>query len=169
MKTLIVFRHGKSDWGANYRGDHSRPIVKRGRQAAATMGRFLALTGHLPDNVISSSARRAHETVELAHSAGSWKCQIEIEDSFYQANVDIVLSRIQREPDSTELLLIAGHEPTWSDLVSGLSGGGQLRFPTAAMARIDLDIHHWSAAAPATGRLIWLIPPRLLSDSGLEI
>ena len=37
------------------------------------------------------------------------------------------------------------------------------------MARIDLDIDDWSAVAPSTGRLIWLIPPRLLSDSGLEI
>ena len=169
MKTLIVFRHGKSDWGADYRGDHSRPIAKRGRRAASTMGRFLALTEHLPDNVISSSARRAHETVELAHAAGSWECQIEIDDSFYEANVGIVLSRIRREADATEVLLIAGHEPTWSELVSHLSGGGQLRFPTAAMARIDLDIDHWSAVAPSTGRLIWLIPPRLLSDSGLEI
>ncbi len=169
MKTLIIFRHGKSDWGADYPGDHSRPIAKRGRRAASVMGRFLALTGQLPDRVISSSARRAHETVELAHAAGGWECEIEIDDSFYEANVGIVLGRIRREPDTTEVLLISGHEPTWSELVSSLSGGGQVRFPTAAMARVDLDIHQWGAVAPGRGRLIWLIPPRLLSDGELKI
>ncbi len=66
MKTLIFFRHGKSDWDAEYHGDHNRPVAKRGRKAAKLMGRFLASTGQVPDSVVTSSALRARSTFELA-------------------------------------------------------------------------------------------------------
>lgn len=168
MKTLIIFRHGKSDWGADYEGDHQRPISKRGRQAAKIMGRFLALTGHLPDAIVTSSARRARETVDLAYEAGSWDCPIEALDTFYEAAVENVLGRIRRQSDDCEVLLIAGHEPTWSNLISSLAGGA-VRFPTGAMARLDFDIERWSEARSGQARLIWLVPPRLLTDTDIKI
>ena len=42
MKRLLVFRHGKSDWDADYGVDFERPLALRGQKAARTMGRFLA-------------------------------------------------------------------------------------------------------------------------------
>lgn len=167
MKTLIVFRHGKSDWSADYDGDHDRPVAKRGRKAAATMGLFLAATSQIPCRAISSSARRARQTLELAHEAGNWNCDVEIQDCFYDSGVADVLKRIQQEPESTRTLLITGHEPTWSDLISRLLGNASVRFPTAAMARIDLDVDSWKEANEGLGTLIWLLPARLLTDSRL--
>ena len=43
MKSVILFRHGKSDWGANYDHDHERPLSKRGIRDAKKMGKFLFL------------------------------------------------------------------------------------------------------------------------------
>jgi phosphohistidine phosphatase len=77
-----------------------------------------------------------------------------------------VLELVQEEHSETARLLVAGHEPTWSDTVSQLIGGANLRFPTAAVARIDFDISHWSQVAFGRGELIWLIPPKALT--GLE-
>ena len=74
MKTLILFRHGKSDWNTDYAADHDRPLAKRGRNAAATMGAMLARIEQVSDRVLTSSAVRARETVELAAEAGGWKC-----------------------------------------------------------------------------------------------
>ena len=167
MKTIILFRHGKSDWDAGYAADHDRPLAKRGRNAAATMGAMLARAGQLPDRVLTSSAVRARETVRLAAEAGSWTCPVEVVPEFYESSPARVLARLREEDDAASSLLLAGHEPTWSTLASELTGGGFLRFPTAAMARIDLEIEGWSHIEQDRGTLVWFLIPRLLKSAGL--
>ena len=66
MKSIIFFRHGKSDWYADYDVDHNRPLAKRGIKAAKKMGIFLSELGQLPDIAVSSTAIRAKTTVGLA-------------------------------------------------------------------------------------------------------
>jgi hypothetical protein len=40
--------------------------------------------------------------------------------------------------------------------------GTEPAFPTAAIARLQLGIPRWSAIAPGTGRLEWLVTPDVL-------
>jgi phosphohistidine phosphatase len=56
MRSLILFRHGKSDWDAPYGSDHERPLAHRGKEAAICMGRMLSQAGQAPDLAVSSSA-----------------------------------------------------------------------------------------------------------------
>ena len=56
MKTLLFFRHGKSNWDADYDVDHNRPLAKRGRKAARAMGR--STDGFGSATSVSSSLRR---------------------------------------------------------------------------------------------------------------
>ena len=42
MKSIILFRHAKSDWDATYSSDHQRPINQRGIKASKLMGSYLA-------------------------------------------------------------------------------------------------------------------------------
>ncbi len=165
MKTLIFFRHGKSDWDAEYHGDHNRPVAKRGRKAAKLMGRFLASTGQVPDSVVTSSALRARSTVELAAQEGGWGCPVRVTEMLYDARPSTVLREIQAEPDETGRLLIAGHEPTFSEMIGRLVGTAAVGFPTAAMARVDFDVPSWSLADFGIGRLIWLVTPKTLKKS----
>ena len=143
--------------------NHQRPLAKRGIKAATVMGRLLAAAEQNPDRVISSSAVRAHETVKLAAKEGNWDCPIEIANALYEATPAQVLATIHHVPNETETLLLAGHEPTWSTLTSLLIGGGQIRFPTAAMARIDFDLASWKQLEYGKGRLIWLLQPRFFT------
>ena len=46
--------------------------------------------------------------------------------------------------------------------------GAMVRFPTAAMARVDLAIDSWKDAAPGCGQLRWLVPPKLLTKGSFE-
>lgn len=163
-RQLILFRHGKSDWGAGCDLDHQRPLAKRGIKAAKVMGKLLAAIGQVPDAVLTSSALRARSTVELAAQAGRWTCPIRITDSLYDAEPKQVLSEIQLEPDETQTLLLTGHEPTWSILTTLLIGGGQICFPTAALARIDFEVNAWQQVAYGQGYLIWLLQPKLFLD-----
>ena len=49
MKTLLLMRHAKSDWDADYGPDHDRPLNERGLRSARLMGRVLAEEGLVPD------------------------------------------------------------------------------------------------------------------------
>ncbi len=167
MKTLILFRHGKSDWD-HETGDHERPLAKRGLTAARTMGRLLSLAGEAPDSIVTSSATRARTSVELAREAGPWEAPVRVTRSLYEATPHLVMEELKAEPDSTSALLMAGHQPTWSELTSLLISGGVVPFPTAAMARVDLSISSWKDAARGTGELVWFIRPKLFTNGNFD-
>lgn len=169
MKSLILFRHGKSDWDSRAENDHERPVSLRGKAAARAMGRFLTLAKQVPDSIVTSSAVRARSTVELAAETGGWKCPVRITRALYEATPFMVLEEVRREPEATQRLLLAGHEPTWSELSTLLVGGGTLHFPTAAMVRIDFDIPGWPEVGYEKGQLIWLLPPKLFTEGDIDL
>ena len=77
MLSLILFRHAKSDWDNNVK-DHDRPLAQRGIRAAKTMGNFLAAINKVPELALTSSAKRARDTLDLAARQGNWSCSIVI-------------------------------------------------------------------------------------------
>ena len=162
VAALILLRHGKSDWDAKYSDDRARPLARRGQKAAKTIGRFLAQADQVPDAAITSPAVRAEDTLRLAMKAGGWKCPVRIAAGLYGAGVSGLLGEIHTEPSTTGVLLVVGHEPTWSDAITAFIGGGTVRFPTAAVARVDFDVERWADVRAGTGELAWIVPPRLL-------
>jgi len=160
VSLLILFRHAKSDWTADYSSDEDRPLTRRGIEASRRMGVWLAKAALVPDRAVSSTARRARDTLSLAAEAGEWRCPLKYDGSLYEASAISVIDLLRRETSSRTLLLV-GHEPTWSSLASLLIGGGSIRLPTAAMAGIELE-GPWSEVQPGEGRLLWLQIPRVL-------
>lgn len=168
MRALVLFRHGKSDWGADPGGeDLARRLAPRGERAARTMGRFLKLAGQVPEAALSSPAVRARETLRLAMEAGGWSCPAEEREGLL-GGPEQVVEELRRAPAECKLLLAVGHEPTWSALASLLIGGGSLRLPTAALARIDLQLEEWRTLGPGSGQLTWLVVPRLFPKGRFE-
>ena len=162
MKTLLVMRHAKSDWGATSSADHDRVLASRGIKAARRVGRFLTDSGTIPDLVLSSTAVRAITTAELAAEAGEWGCQIVTSQDLYASDPERVIDVIRETRNAVDRLLITGHEPTWSNLVTWLLGGGRVGMPTAAVACLDLPKGDWMDLAPATCELRWFITPKML-------
>ncbi|MCW8985945.1 MAG: histidine phosphatase family protein [Thermoanaerobaculales bacterium] len=162
MRQLLVMRHAKSDWGAASGGDHDRVLARRGIKAARKVGRFLTDSGTIPDLILSSTAVRALTTAELAAEAGEWGCEIVTSRDLYASDPERVLDVIRETGNGVGRLLIAGHEPTWSTLVTWLIGGGKVRMPTAAVACLDLPHGDWIDLAPATCELRWLVTPKAL-------
>lgn len=168
VKQLIVFRHGKSDWDAGSGSDHERPLNKRGRESAERMGRFLARVDQRPERVLTSSAVRARVTIELAAAAGDWKCPVVVTDALYGASPASVLGLVSECDDAIERLLLAGHEPTWSDLVANLTDGTPPVFPTAAMACLHFRAREWQDVTSGLGQMAWLVTPKLLARAGFD-
>ena len=164
MKTIILFRHGKSDWDAPFDHDHERPLAKRGIRDAKRMGRFLVASGCIPDVCLTSTAVRARTTMGLAHEAGEWTEPIRATEALYLASPRNVLSVVRATSDSASSIILAGHEPTCSSSIEQLIGGGTVRMPTAAMARIDVMTERWADVSWGYGNLIWLMIPKALDE-----
>lgn len=159
--SLIFFRHAKSNWDADYGDDDRlRPLSARGRTAARIMGRFLATARQLPDLAVTSPAVRAQQTLELAMNAGDWRCPVLVRPSLYGDRAAL-LDEVRRVGSEIRTLVVVGHEPACSDAVRFLSGA-EVRFPTAGMLRLDLQIGSWSDVDAGAGRIEWLVTPRLV-------
>ena len=158
MKQLLVMRHGKSDWSAG-RPDHDRPLNRRGAAAAAAMGKALAIMEEQPNQVISSTARRARTTAQLAIEAGSWDCPLVQTDALYGTSANGALEVLLTADPSADSVMLVGHQPTWGSLVAQLTGAAAA-MKTATVAKIELYVRDWTDVLHAHGELIWLLQPR---------
>lgn len=156
---LFLMRHGKSNWSAHYSGDHERPLAERGITAAQNMGRLVRDARQLPEKIISSTALRASQTAEFFTQGSERLIPITLERDFYESSPQRVLHRVIKEEDPSSLMIV-GHEPVWSMLAGQLIGDAHLVFPTAAIARIDCEIAHWSELTFGMGQLRWLLQPK---------
>lgn len=162
MKTLLVMRHAKSDWGSPTSRDHDRPLAPRGLKAARRMGRFISDSGAVPEMIVSSTAVRARTTAELAAKSGKWSSTMVTDAKLYASEIDRVLEVVAGVDPNIDRLLIAGHEPTWSALVGWLIGGGRIHMPTAAVACLDLAHGGWADLDRGTCSLRWLVTPKTI-------
>jgi phosphohistidine phosphatase len=158
MKTLLLMRHAKSDWDADYGPDHDRPLNDRGLRSARLMGRVLAEENLVPDLIISSTAVRARRTAELAIEAGHWETELVLDRSLYDEGPRGVLEAGASAPDVSYVMLV-GHQPTWSMLVASLTGE-RADMKTATVAVIELDLESWAELPGASGKLTRVLKPR---------
>lgn len=162
MPELLIMRHAKSDWGAGLSSDQERPLSPRGVKAAKRMGKFITKVGTVPDLILSSPAVRARTTAELANKAGKWAAPMEIVEAFYGGGLTDVLNGVAAYGSTADRILITGHEPTWSDLVSLLTGGSLVAMPTAAVACISVVGSTWTRLGANCAELQWHITPRMI-------
>ncbi|HLA63353.1 MAG TPA: histidine phosphatase family protein, partial [Rhodothermales bacterium] len=169
MKRLLLLRHAKSDWAADYTGDHTRPLAKRGRKSARRMGRFLVTADLRPDLVVSSTATRARDTADMAADAGAWTdVAVHATDALYEASPDALLGVVRALPDAATTVLLVGHEPTFSMTAGRLIGAAAVAVPTGTLAGVDFEVERWADVAFGAGTLCLLVPPRVLDGLGLK-
>jgi phosphohistidine phosphatase len=122
------------------------------------MGRLLASEGHVPQLVVTSSAVRARSTASLANEAGDWGAEVVLEPGLYGSGADAAVQVAASSPNVDRLMLV-GHQPTWSILVSILTGSS-VDMRTATAAVIDFDVSEWSEVVGATGEVVAEYQPR---------
>jgi len=158
MKTLLLMRHAKSDWDADYSADHERPLNNRGVRSARVMGRLIAGLDLIPGHVISSTAVLARTTAGLASEAGQWGTHIALESGFYGNGPEAVLEISSRAPNVDRLMLV-GHQPTWGMLLNRLTGA-VADMKTGSLAAIEFMVDDWSDLDTAQGVMTSLQHPR---------
>ncbi|HUG07631.1 MAG TPA: histidine phosphatase family protein [Acidimicrobiia bacterium] len=159
-------RHAKSDWNADYGADHERPLNDRGVRSARIMGRVLADHDLVPDLIVASTAVRARSTATLANEAGDWRSGIELESSLYGSGTETAIQVAAAAPDVARLMLV-GHQPTWSMLVTVLTGE-RVEMKTATVAAIDFEVEAWRDVATAQGQIVAVFQPRDYLDTEFD-
>lgn len=151
MKTLLVLRHAKSDWDADYTADHERPLNKRGLASADYVGQLVRDLDLIPDTIISSTAVRARATAELAKEAGGWSSSLTLDPDLYYSGVEYVIGRVAGVGDADRVMIV-GHQPTWGSLVYRLTGVSA-EIKTATLAIITFAFDDWAQLPEVTGEL----------------
>ncbi len=159
MKTLLILRHAKSSWKDDDVADHERPLNRRGKRDAPRIGKLLHETHLEPELIISSTARRARKTAAKVAKACAYQGIIELDGTLYLAPADRYLDVLRRIPDHVQRVMIVGHNPGQEDLLARLTGQ-EIRFPTAALAYLQLETDRWSELADqASAQLVQLWRP----------
>jgi phosphohistidine phosphatase len=168
VKTLIVMRHAKSDWGDPQLADFDRPLNASGRSAAEAVGRELKRRGLGFDHVIASPATRVRQTLDHLRAGYGDLPEPMFIAALYQATVETLLEAIKQAPQQCASLLLVGHNPGLQQLVLELTRNGRSelrdrvieRYPTAAAAVIRIRGGLWSELVG--GEFADLIIPREL-------
>lgn len=163
MNTIYLLRHADAESRAQAEDDHERALTEQGRADARRLGQFLGATEQLPDQSICSTAVRARQTAELLSEGGRWQGNVPLRSAraLYRAEPIDVLHEIQGADPSLGAILLVGHEPAWSAVVSGLLGSGNVSLPPGTCVRIDTD-RDWTDVAFGSGVLRWMVPPSVL-------
>ena len=162
MKTLLILRHAKSSWSDAGLRDHDRPLNPRGKRDAPRMGRLIAAEDLVPDLIVSSTAVRARTTAALAAAEFDEEVEIETTRDLYGAYPDEYIDVAEDRGGEAERLMVVGHNPGITALVTRLSGAVEY-MPTAALAVVELNIADWSELGRAEeGRLVGFWRPKAL-------
>ncbi len=143
------------------------------------MGRWLRAAGHLPDQVLCSTARRARQTWQLAQAGLGTGPPVSFDVGLYQASARQLLDLIRRTPLETRTLLVVGHDPAIPELALTLATAPaprlsdaappamldrmRAKFPTAAIAVFEFA-GPWDQLGPGTAWLASYVTPRDLPD-----
>jgi phosphohistidine phosphatase len=147
---LYFLRHGEADWPGWTKPDDERPLTDFGKKEVRQVAKFLSRLKVKPDVIVSSPLPRALQTAEAAAEQLKTKLGQDeaLEPGFGISELSTVLKR-----HPSKVLMLVGHEPDFSSVISALTGGF-IKMSKAGIALVDID--------PETekGRLLWLFPPK---------
>ena len=165
MKTLLLIRHAKSDWGNPLLADFERPLNERGKRDAPMMGKRLVEKKIHIDQFISSPAKRAKKTaIAIAKEYKTDKDDIVFEQSLYGAGPDVFNEVISKVKDKHDVIAIFSHNPGITDFANELTKTRIDNIPTCGVFAVKCDISSWKDFKAAEKEFIFFDAPKLEND-----
>jgi phosphohistidine phosphatase len=165
MRQVWLLRHAKSSWDDPTLADEDRPLAPRGRRDAATMASYLASVDP-PRLVLCSTGLRARQTLAAVLAALGAPLEIVIEPELYTFDAGALIERLRRLDDAVVSVMLIGHNPALEETARWLAGEGELRrrledkFPTAALATIDIPDAPWLSLREGAGAVTRFVVPK---------
>lgn len=173
MHTLMLLRHAKAGEPGIAMPDAERDLTSRGRRAAQAVGRHMAAKGLIPQLVLCSPAKRAHETWRLAAQEIGAAPPMIVDPALYDfGDGGMLLECLRGWAGASTSVLIVGHNPSIETLARRLTASGDrklrarldAKYPTGTLAVLTFDVTGWSQLEGG-GRLAEFVRPKdLMSD-----
>jgi phosphohistidine phosphatase len=144
MKTLILVRHAKSDWGNENVQDLFRPLNERGYTDAQILAKQLAQKIAPPQYWLSSPAVRAYTTSLLFANAFNYDIEkIVLNKKIYEASVKTLQTLVTSIPDENETAFLFGHNPGFTKFFNQFSDSDVDNIATCGIASLHNDVLSW--------------------------
>ncbi|MEH6789848.1 SixA phosphatase family protein [Parasphingorhabdus sp.] len=169
MKKLTLLRHAKSSWDDPVDRDFDRPLNKKGKRAAAVMGRFMRSKKLAFDQILASPAVRVIETLENVEEACGQAMEPTWDRKIYLASSATLLDVLRGANIDADHVLLVGHNPGLEDLIFDIvpdDGSSpardevEIKYPTGALAEMTLAIDSWADIGENCGTLDRFTRPR---------
>jgi phosphohistidine phosphatase len=139
--------------------DHLRALTDEGIVRTRRAARVLRMLDLKPERLYSSPLVRARQTADiLGQTLGvAVLVREELSPGFDMAALEALTHDLGQDAE----VMLVGHEPDFSQIVSELTGGSQVEMKKGGLARVDVTQYH-----PLRGSLVWLIAPKIFDQLG---
>ena len=143
MKTVLLIRHGKSDWKAGIK-DIERPLNARGIKNSETMAKVIQQTRVLPQILFYSIAKRTEQTAFLLAKYLNFESNNMIAcPELYLCQPEAIYDLIHFAPTPIDTIAIIGHNPAITEVAGSLGNDRALHMPTLAISQLMFETNEW--------------------------
>lgn len=167
---LYILRHGEAADrdDPRYENDADRPLVRKGIRRTRALARVLRRLDVTFDVILSSPLVRARETAEIVAHELSLESRLQLSEHLAPAGdvEELVHWMSQLRPMPANVLLV-GHEPDASRLISLLCTGGphlELTLKKGGLCRMEIE----SLSVGRCAALEWLLAPDVMRPKRLK-
>ena len=155
---LWFLRHGQAVSREDWDGDDAhRPLSPGGTQRMERLAAVVGAWGVSVDRILHSPLVRAEQTARIVAQAFGTLGAVERDQRLAPGFGSLELRALLGTHRSAERLLLIGHEPDFSRVISSCVGGGRIEMKTGSMACLELD-----RTDELSGTLRWLLASALL-------
>jgi phosphohistidine phosphatase len=145
MRTLYLIRHAKSNWDNPSIKDFDRPLSPRGLKDAAQMAELLHLQRIKPDLLVTSPALRAFSTARFFAAEFQLAEEALVKNpDIYEAAPATIVRIISQLPDEAHIVLLFGHNPTFTDIANLFARQYIDNIPTCGIVQIETTAESWN-------------------------
>jgi phosphohistidine phosphatase len=156
---LYFLRHGLAGDRARWEGDDfDRPLTEEGKDRVA---REAVTIAHLElglEVVMTSPLVRAFQTAEIVARKLNLLDKLVKDERLGPGFAAPHLPKILAAHAKANAVMLVGHEPSFSEAISYLIGGGRVVCKKGSLACVDLE-----DASRLRGKLLWLLQPKVLA------
>ena len=163
---LYFLRHAialdRTEWK---KSDAERPLTDKGRKKMIQNAKGMKRLGLTFDWILTSPYRRAYDTAHIVAAEYKTLKNLRLSKSLTpEGDPKALVRHLALDFRAWESILLVGHEPFLSHLISVFIGGSALNvdFKKGGLCRIEID----TLPVAAPGKLHWFLTPKQLRQLG---
>lgn len=160
---LFVLRHGKAEPSSDEPEDMKRALTAEGRNEIRKVARWMRSKKFGFNIIATSPLIRAHETAEIVARSLGQKDRLEIWEELAPGGDPDTLCYHATQFGEHAAILIIGHEPSLSMLISRIISGSDTASIYLAKGGLA-KIRNYSFDKRPSGELQWLLTPRQMME-----